>query len=651
MDKIFKRLSFPLDPYLLLLLGLSLFALTPLWSPGYFYDAHDGRHSVFYLIQFDASIRDGAWWPRWAMHHIQGYGYPTFMIQAPFGFYLAEIFVLLGAGFTVAAKLAWATGFLVGAWGMHQLVVYWLTSSTLPLAPSPLPPAPRSLDPVRLAGVVAGLLYVFIPYHLVDIYVRAALNDSLLLAWFPWVFLTFDRLLVQGTNNGWPRRLALATLTLAGTLLTHTFALISFAPLVVTFVLFRLGIICGQPTEGRRQPTEGRRQKAEDGGQTLLVLWKATLLAAAAGIGALLLYACFLLPLLVEGRYLQQQVYVTNTYDFRNHFVYLGQFFSPFWGFGYSDDPQGANDGMSFQVGMLALLLGTVALYVLWQRPKGQAVMLYLTIATLGLLWLMTPAARFIWEAAPALGVIQFPWRLLALSAFTLSALTGLALWHLLPALVNQAEDWGGLFIVGLLVIFGSLPYVNANLQPVEPWREDGRAIFRFEREHPDMIAYTQWVKQPFTESPMTKGYTADNYQEANGGNSTLERLNIIKGQGKVLSNYSRGSSAGGVVQIDAGQGKQPAVVRINEFYFPGWQVRVDGIVAPLRVSDPNGLLEVDVPVGKHQIEARMGSTPVRRYSAILSWATMLVVMGLLVWPGKRGISSVCPLAPSTTPH
>ena len=72
-----------LDPYLLLLFVLTVPALAPLFAPGYIYDAHDGRHSVFYLIQFDASLRDGAWWPRWAMHHIQGYGYPTFLIQAP----------------------------------------------------------------------------------------------------------------------------------------------------------------------------------------------------------------------------------------------------------------------------------------------------------------------------------------------------------------------------------------------------------------------------------------------------------------------------------------------------------------------------------------------------------------------------------------
>ena len=48
---------------------------------------------------------------------------------------------------------------------------------------------------------------------------------------------------------------------------------------------------------------------------------------------------------------------MTDTYDFRNHFVYFGQFLSPLWGFGFSDDPTGVNDGMSFQLGMMAVIM------------------------------------------------------------------------------------------------------------------------------------------------------------------------------------------------------------------------------------------------------------------------------------------------------
>ena len=62
---------------------------------------------------------------------------------------------------------------------------------------------------------------------------------------------------------------------------------------------------------------------------------------------------------------------------------------------------------------------------------------------------------------------------------------------------------------MALLGVFAGWPYLHANLSPIEPWREDGRAIFRFEQEHPDMIAYTQWVTQPFTSTAMTGDYAA----------------------------------------------------------------------------------------------------------------------------------------------
>jgi hypothetical protein len=606
-----------LDPYLLLLLALSGFAIAPLLAPGYFYGAHDGRHSVFYLGMFDASIRDGALWPRWAMHHIQGYGYPTFIIQAPMGFYVAEFFILLGAGYTLAAKLTWAGAFLASGWGMYRLVVHLLRGETEELGEDR-----QGLDPVRTAALVAGLLYVYAPYHLVDIYVRGALNDTLLLAWFPWVLLAFDRLIAQGTAPGWTRRLAVAMLLLAGTLLTHTFALISFTPLLITFVLFRLGMAWLHD-----------RRAGEKAGRALF--WR-TLLAGAGGVGALLLYAVFLLPLLAEGPHLQQQVYVADTYNYRNHFVYFSQFLSPFWGFGFSDDPTGAKDGMSFQLGALMVVLLMAAVYTLI-HSRGRRLMarghaIYFVVATLGLLLVMTPLSAPLWDAIPGLGIIQFPWRLLALAALALAALGGLTVANLLAMRPYASGEFNGAFALMLLIVFASFGYIGADMQPVEAWREDGRADYRFEREHPDMIAYTEWVQEPFTETPMTADYAAEDYSDDRGRTDKLTRLAIIQGPGQVISQWSAGSSGGGVVRMET-----PGVVRIHYLYFPGWQVRIDGQPADYRVSDPTGAIEVDVPAGEHEIEARMGSTPARRAGATISWAMLLVALGLLVWPVRKG--------------
>ncbi|MEZ4675614.1 MAG: hypothetical protein R2932_15390 [Caldilineaceae bacterium] len=621
--QLFSWLAARLDGYLLLLLLLTLIALTPLTAPGYFYNAHDGRHSVFYLMMFDAALHDGAWWPTWAMHHIQGYGYPTFLIQAPLGFYLGAFYAWLGAGYTVAVKLTWATGFLAGAWGIYKLVCEWLQAehnhTTAPVEDEVT--VTLYLDPVRLSALVAGLLYVFLPYHLVDIYVRAALNDSLLLAWFPWVFLVFDRLLIKGGAPGWPQRLAMATLLLAATLLTHTFALISFAPLLVTFVLFLLLYRLRFPAHRRWSGLIGR-----------------ILLAGIAGVSALLLCVAFLLPLFIEGQYLDQQVYVTNTYDFRRHFIQIGQYFSPFWGYGYSDDPVGANDGMSFQIGLIVLVLTMVGLFTPWQRRRLRWLAWYLGGMALALLVLMSPWALPLWEAIPALAVIQFPWRLLALVALLLCPFAGLMLHELVTAGqgLQRQEQSIGLLLIAALVILGSIPYIRAELEPIEPWREDGRAVYAFEREHPDMIAYTEWVQErPFAETALSADYAAEGYQEEKGYTTSLQRLAIVRGVGTVLSSYSRGASFGGLLWQNA-----PLPSAFISTIFPAGRCLSTVRRRFITFSDQHGLIDIDVPAGEHQIDVRMGTTPVRRIGGGVSLATLFLVLILLLWPRPRRTKS-----------
>ena len=597
-----------LDPYLLLLLVLALPALAPLAAPGYMFDAHDGRHSVFYVQMFDASIRDGALWPRWAMHHTQGLGYPTFLIQAPLGFYVAEVFVLLGLSITMSVKLAWLVGTLAGAWGIYRLTVYWLGDHAIAEWRAGGADGPR-LDGVRLAAVASGLLYTYFPYHLVDLYVRAALADTLLLAWVPWLIYAFDRLLVLGSAPGWPRRLGVAALVLAGTLLTHAFALLSIAPLVVTLVIFRLA---------QRWRRHG-------------FPWRETLLAGAGGALALLIYAIFLVPLLVEGRYLNQQVYVSGGYDYRDHFVQVGQFLSPYWGFGYSDDPVGANDGMPFQLGLVQVVLAIVALFTVRRAERARAEMGYLLVVGVGLLFVMSPLARPLWDAVPPLAVIQFPWRLLALSGFVFSALGGLALWNLLPSALPGVRPEGGLVVMGALAMLASYPYIQANLSSIEPWREDGRAVYQFEREHPDMFGYTTWVTQPFTTTVLSAAYASPDYVEHHGDAPAQGRLEITAGTGSVVESYVGGSSAGGVVNMQT-----PGTVRINVYYFPGWMVSVDGQPVEPGIDPTFAALSIDLPAGEHRIDARFGETPVRSGAMVVSALALALCLGLVVWRGNE---------------
>ena len=316
----------------------------------------------------------------------------------------------------------------------------------------------------------------------------------------------------------------------------------------------------------------------------------------------------------------------------------FSQFFDPFWGYGFSDDPVGANDGMGFQVGLIALLLALASGYGLWRDRRGRGglwqIEAFLLLISAAILFFVTPLAAPIWRLLPMVEVIQFPWRLLALSGFTLAALGGLAAARLLKnglleALAGKTPDGevlAGGAVLALLVVFASVHFAAPEkLQPVEAWREDGRAVYQFEQEHPDMLGYTRWVEQRFTQSAMTAQYAAPDFS-----NDTLERLGILSGEGKTLSHYSRGHSFGGEVDLTT-----PGVVQIRVYFFPGWQVWVDGALVPHRLSPPDGLMEIDVPAGRHRIDMRMGSTPVRTAGIAISGLTLALLIGLTVL-GRR---------------
>ncbi len=607
-----------IDPWVVLLLALSLLALTPLVAPGYFFGAHDGRHSVFYVVMFDESLRSGALWPRWAMHHAQGYGYPTFVLQAPLAFYVAEVFVLLGTGITNAVKIAWGLGFLWGALGAYGLARHWVETLG--------PPGWKDRGPA--AGLVAGLLFVFIPYHLVDIYVRAAFAETMMLAWFPWAVWAFDRLIGQGMAPGWQGRLLLAALSLAAVLLTHVFALLAFVPLLAGFVLFRLALrwLWEENGEGLWR---GLRAKGRERLQV-------TLLAAAGGVAGILLAAAFLVPLVVEGPFVDQQRWVQETYDFHRHWVYLGQFLSPYWGYGFSDDPTGANDTLGFQLGAMAVILGLVGLQRVL-RPQAwtawRALLAFLIAATLAVVLSMTPWAAWLWETVSLLAVIQFPWRLMTLTTLTLALLGGLVVADLAGEEAVRglaARSWqAGVLVMALLVVYASYGYARpARLDPIEPWREDGRAVAEFEATYPDMLGYTSQTQERFTTSPMTEQYL-DFQGEFNP--DRLARLAILAGDGKILEQYGRGQRFGGVVEMAT-----PGTVQIRVYDFPGWQVRLDGRPVPHRTSPPYGLIEVDVPAGRHRIDLVMGWTPARAVGMALSGITLLGLLGLWLWGRRR---------------
>lgn len=116
--------------------------------------------------QFTALLRQGNPYPRWLPGSYGGLGAPVFYFYAPASFYLAGLFGLAGLATYPALLAAFAAAWL----GSGLAMLAWL--------------AGRAREPV-----VGALLYMVLPYHVIDFYGRGALAEFCAMALLPLVAL------------------------------------------------------------------------------------------------------------------------------------------------------------------------------------------------------------------------------------------------------------------------------------------------------------------------------------------------------------------------------------------------------------------------------------------------------------------------------
>jgi hypothetical protein len=572
----------------LIILAISLFAWAPLLTPAYFFQAHDAPHSVFFLVEFDQTFRDGYLWPRWSPDFSFGYGYPLFNIYSPLAFYAAEILHLLGLSFVAAVKAMY-----IMATAGAGLAMYLF--------------ARRLFG--REAGLLAAAVYMLIPYRLLDIYVRSSFSEFVALALLPLVLWAFAELIAAPSK----RRVALAGLVYGILALTHHTSLFTFTPFLAIYILYLL--IETWRASGRERAL------------------RAALNTALGGVLGLALAAVYLVPMLAELRYINLGQWTAYNYSYDQHFVYISQLLSPFWGYGYSGP--GPNDGMSFQLGAVALVLVIFGGWLALARrvPQGgtqRGTVLLCLAMTAAIVWLMSPAAQFAWTALPIASLVQFPWRLLGLTAITMSVVAGSLLARPEGEAGNQASGIRlpeavspDTLILLLVVVLGSFSYTLPQYTPVEPWREQPQAVIRWDSfSPPDRVAIVAATDVQPTSGPMEAQYLAG---------EPLQVATLLTGTGTVQT--LRRGGASNEVLVHAGG---PATVEFYTFDYPGWQVTMDGQAIAHRHEPPYGLITADVPVGEHRLVLRMGTTPPRLAGGIASLLALAAIgvglFGRRIW-------------------
>ncbi len=586
------RRGLPEWAWLLWLVLLCSFIVGPLLLPGYHWGAQDARHSVYFLFEFDRGIQDGVLYPRWAPDFTFGYGYPFFNIYGPLPSYLGEALHLAGLDFVGAVKAVFALAAIGAALGMYL----WLRLYS---------------DPP--GAMLGALLYVYAPYHIEDIYVRASLAETVGLAFLPLCLWGFGRL---QRRPGFAA-LAIAAVCYAGLMFSSNLLALLFSPILGCYVLL---LALAQRPAGRNWLTSLREDPAGTLGHLLHVLTPA---AAAVGLG-LGLSAIFWLPAFLEYKFVRADQWVGGYYAYRNHFVYLFQLFKLNWGFGVS--VPGPDDGMSFQLGLAPVALACLSL-LSWRRlgEEARRVVLYFLVVSAAITFLMLPASLPIWQVAGLARFAQFPWRLLALTLISLAFLGAMLFshWQNDSRAVALAALWS------LLIILPVYPYLRSEIRPPAEGEVSLRGLMRFQQSADEMTGATAWVKDVPRWSPLADQIMA--------GIKITTKVDYVSAyaSGKLAVNSMAMGTTYEKVWYQADDSQQR--LRFLTFYYPGWKAYILDekserlqAVAPVEAEGDLGLITVRLPQGRHILLLRFENTPVRDVGTMLSGLSALLCLAFL---------------------
>lgn len=395
--------SGPIRPALgvVLVILFSVFAVAPLTYPGFF-QAESGFLPAFNVEH----ISDAPNWGQIA-DPLRGEGKLPYLLAWPF---------LQASGTGVAAiRWGYALAFVLGALATYAWARHWLGTQ---------------------GGLLAAIVYTYLPWHLSTVYVRGAFAEAWLWVCLPLVLWAIDRLAERRFLSAG----IVGILATLAALWTQPGLYLLSLPLLATCAAAML--------------PHSRR----------VLGWIVGVLAA----------SLFLL-------WLVARIAPSGNPSSVFHFLYPFQLFSANWG-----------SGLSFQLGLAGVGLSFVAV-ALWlnrrSRPLavvdedsmspaeppvapepvavfGRALWFWAT-ALMVLMLLMLPISATLWQWSSFDSLAKQPWQLLILTALPLAFLSGSVI--RLDRRLTALPAWAGLIA---LVILASYPYLAPRTTQVDPGSE-----------------------------------------------------------------------------------------------------------------------------------------------------------------------------------
>ncbi len=547
--------------------GIGLYALTSPWP-----DTPDGLFHLQRVRALAEALRWGVLYPRWFPDFSFGYGYPVLNFYAPAFYYPPALLHVLGLDVLTATRVALALFFALSGIAAYALLRQW-----------------TRVGP----AFVGAVLFLVYPYRLYDLFVRGALPEFAAFLWLPVTAAATWRL-VRSTHPS-PIDLALAAGAWAGLLLTHNLTSLMWMPVIALAVILLRRV--------RPLLTVGR----------------------AMGVGGLLA-AFYVVPVLGEMGWVGIGA-VPGGEGYARHFVALSNLFTWTYVFPYppASEPTVPVPGY---VLVIMILGGLVALGGHWAdtrriaplpnpdekgEPRGAMPhLLFVSLLVLALsLWLTTDTSAWVWKWIAPLRTLQFPWRWHTVAALALAAVFALSLDILLPYIRwTTVLLYGGLAVYVTLYAVAGLPTAITPMSEVEVTPE---RMWALDREHGQVGASwtAEFLPRWVTEQRWAIGHPPTRPEP-------------------ILPRGVRNLALSGVGYLSLRgtfEATRDAFLLFHRFYYPAWEVRVDGKPVATEPVTSLGVLAARVPRGSHTFLLQWKPTPavwVGRALTAVGWVLVL---------------------------
>lgn len=535
---------------LILVLIICIPIILPYFHPGYF-PTHDGEWAVVRLSDMFRTLKDLQFPPRMSGALNFGYGYPLFNFAYPFPYYLGILLYLPFHSFVTSIK----TMFVLSVF-LSSLFMYF---------------ASNQLWKNRTAAVVSAILYIYLPYRMVDLYVRGSLGESLSFVLFPLIFYLSLKLFDSAFSRV---PVVFLSISIGVLIMTHNIMTVLFLPVLITFVLIRVF-----------------KEKRHDTLQSFL-------LCLLLGLG---LSFFFWFPALFEkGNILLSKIPIA---DRALYFVTPSQLFIPSWGYGTPT----ASGGFSYQLGIVQIIavltsiifIGEAFVKNRFTQTPAKFYSMILTGIYIICFVMLFSFTSIIWRTIPLLKEINYPWTLHAILGFITALLLGFV------SIQGKYFKYLSvlLCIAAVIIVFPYAKPIKFNNNPDQYYLTNEATTTSSSELMP------LWVKD------FPKEHFKDKVEVLNG---TAQISNLRFDSKSLKFNY---------------KSDQDITLQINTIYYPGWVAYLNNDLVKINYDNPKGVMQIEGSKFRNEVLLQFGETLPRMFSDIISIGALVVILFILMRP------------------